>query len=131
MRSSRCVPVAELMTHGRAEFGRYLINGVAATAVHFGILTFNLHVLQFPSAGVANFVAALFGITASFLGNRYFVFRDHSDPLLQQLWRFAILYSGIACMHAGLLFVWTDRMGYDYRIGFVIATGLQLGLSYL
>ena len=123
--------MTEAIWHNRKEFLRYLVNGVAATAVHFGILTFNLEVLKVPSAGIANFVAAIFGITASFIGNRYFVFRMHSDPLLQQVWRFGLLYAGIACLHAALLFAWTDRMGYDYRIGFLIATAVQFTLSYL
>ena len=54
---------------------RYLINGLAATAVHFVVLTFNLKVLGWGSAGIANLVAAVFGITASFLCSRYFFFQ--------------------------------------------------------
>ena len=62
----------------RTELGqvaRYIVNGLFATAVHYGVLTFCLTVLQLPSAGVANLIAAVFGITASFFGSRYFVFR--------------------------------------------------------
>ena len=33
---------------------RYVVNGLVATAVHFAVLTFNLKVLAFASAGLAN-----------------------------------------------------------------------------
>ena len=39
------------------EIVRYVLNGLVATAVHFAVLAFNLHVLVFPSAGLANLVA--------------------------------------------------------------------------
>ena len=53
--------------NGRApELIRYLINGVLATAVHFGILSFNLNIVDFASAGLANLIASLFGIGRPF-----------------------------------------------------------------
>lgn len=115
----------------RYEFLRFLISGVAASIVHFGVLAFEIEVLRVPSAGLANFIAALCGVTASFLGNRYFVFRGTATPLRRVIWRFALLYAAIACLHAGVLYVWTDRLGFDYRIGFVVATGMQVMLTYL
>lgn len=114
----------------RGEMMRFVANGIAATGVHFGVLTLGMEVAKLPSAGLANFLAALFGITASFLGNRYFVFRRHSGTLLQQAWRFAALYAAIALLHAALLLLWTDSWGFDYRAGFVVATALQVALSY-
>ena len=53
---------------------RYLVNGGVATVVHFFILTFNLKVLDWESAGLSNIVAAVCGTIVSFLGNRYYVF---------------------------------------------------------
>jgi putative flippase GtrA len=117
----------------RHEFGqvaRYIVNGLAATAVHFGVLTFCLEVLRLPSAGLANLVAAGFGITTSFLGSRYFVFRRPDEPIGQQAARFGALYAVIAGLHALVLALWTDVLGYDYRWGFLLATGLQVALSY-
>jgi putative flippase GtrA len=114
------------------EFVRFVINGIAATAVHFTVLALCLEVLFLPSAGLANMVGALFGITVSFLGNRYFVFNSfRKGTLLGQFWRFVSLYATIAVMHGLLLYSWTDLAGFDYRIGFLFAIALQVILSYL
>ncbi|MCY7317129.1 MAG: GtrA family protein [Ramlibacter sp.] len=120
-------------TQSRTELGqvaRYIVNGLLATAVHYGVLTFCLAVLKLPSAGVANLIAAVFGITASFFGSRYFVFRRPDEPMRSQAARFALLYGAIALLHALVLALWTDLLGLDYRLGFLLATGLQVTLSY-
>ena len=115
----------------KAELARYVINGLLATAVHYSVLTFNLQILGMASAGVANFIAAAFGITASFLGSRYFVFRKFEDSLGSQMLGFGALYTFIAVLHGFVLWFWSDMMGLDYRLGFLIATVLQVLLSYL
>jgi putative flippase GtrA len=109
---------------------RYLINGLAATVVHFAVLTFNLKVLGWGSAGIANLVAAVFGIAASFLGSRYFVFRGSQEPLFKQVYRFIFLYAAIALLHGALMYVWADRYHLNYIAGFVVATGMQVLCSY-
>ncbi|MDL9999593.1 GtrA family protein [Variovorax sp. J22P240] len=114
-----------------AEIGRFLVNGLAAAAVHYLVLTVNLKLLDIPSAGVANFIAAWFGIMASFLGNRYFVFRRKELPWGRQARRFLALYLPIACLHGLMLFAWTDFFRLNYTAGFLIATTIQTMLSYL
>lgn len=114
-----------------AELARFGINGLIATAIHYAVLTFNIRVLCIPSAGLANFVAAWFGITASFIGSRFFVFPRSEAPLLRQAMRFLALYLSIACLHGLLLFVWTDVFLLNYTAGFALATVLQTMLSYL
>lgn len=109
---------------------RYLINGLAPTAVHFAVLTFNLKVLDWSSAGIANLVAAVFGITASFLGSRYFVFQGSLEPLFKQMYRFIFLYAAIALLHGALMYVWADHYRLNYIAGFVVATGMQVLCSY-
>jgi putative flippase GtrA len=109
---------------------RYLINGLAATAVHFVVLTFNLKVLGWGSAGIANLVAAVFGITASFLGSRYFVFQGAAEPVLNQIYRFIFLYAAIALLHGALMYIWADHYRLNYIAGFVVATGMQVLCSY-
>jgi putative flippase GtrA len=113
------------------ELMRYIINGLVATVVHYGVLSFNLHVLAIPSAGAANLVAAIFGITTSFLGSRYFVFNRIDEAMLPQALKFSGLYGAIAIVHGCVLLVWTDWLGFDYRLGFLIATAFQVSLSYL
>jgi putative flippase GtrA len=112
------------------EIFRYGINGLAATAVHYIVLTFNLKVIELPSAGLANLIAALFGITASFLGSRYFVFPGTGDNIFAQAAKFSVLYGAIAILHGLVLLVWTDWIGNDYRVGFLLATSLQVLGSY-
>ena len=109
---------------------RYIVNGLAATAVHFTVLTFNLKVLGFSSAGLANLVAAVFGITASFAGSRVYVFQGSAQPLLRLVYRFILLYAAIALLHGALLYGWTDVMALNYIAGFGVATVMQVIFSY-
>jgi putative flippase GtrA len=107
-----------------------LANGVVATVVHFACLSLLVQFAALPSVGFANFCAAIVGITASFIGSRYFVFRGHTASLGSQLWRFVAFYTLFALIHGGVLFVWTDLMRLDFRIGFVLATVLQMVMSF-
>ncbi len=75
-------------------------------------------------------VAALFGITASFFGNRYFVFVEHTESITRQATKFGSLYAVIAVLHGVILYIWSDNFGLDYKLGFLLATGLQVILSY-
>ena len=113
------------------ELLRYGINGLIATAVHYGVLSFNLNLIGIPSAGVANLIAACFGICTSFLGNRYFVFQINDSDMLSQALKFSGLYGVIASLHGFILLLWSDWFGLDYRIGFLIATLFQFVLSYI
>jgi putative flippase GtrA len=113
------------------EIARYGINGLAATAVHYGMLTFNLETLEIPSAGLANLIASVFGIAASFLGSRYFVFPATNEPIFRQAFKFSGLYGAITLLHGLMLLFWTDWYGFDYRLGFLIATVIQVSLTYL
>lgn len=113
------------------QFLKYLINGVSATLVHYGVLSFNLNILHFSSAAIANMLAAVFGITASYLGNRFFVFDNKNKQVTQQFIQFLILYAAIALLHGLILWVWTDQMKLHYSIGFLIATVMQFVLSFI
>lgn len=110
---------------------RYLINGIFATIVHYGVFTFNLNVLNFTSAGLANMSAAVVGIGTSFLGSRYYVFCETDKPVTIQAMKFGLLYGALAVLHFLVLLVWTDWLGFDYRLGFLMATGFQVSLSYI
>lgn len=112
------------------QFIRHIVNGLFATAAHFGVLSFNLQVVGMESAGLANMIAALIGAATSFVGSRYFVFRAADGSPLRQALGFATLYAVIAILHGAILYVWTDINGLDYRLGFVLATGVQVFISY-
>jgi putative flippase GtrA len=109
---------------------RYLLNGGVATAVHFGVLTFNLKILHWESAGLSNFVAAIVGTVTSFFGNRYFVFYGSLEPLFKQVYRFALVYLIIAVGHGLILYVWTDIFKLTYVAGFILATIFQVASSF-
>jgi putative flippase GtrA len=109
---------------------RYLINGGVATCVSYATLSGCIHLLRIPSAGISNIIAAVFGITVSFLGSRYFVFPGAAESIWHQLARFWILYAVLALLQGAVLYLWTDLAGLDYRAGFVIGTVLQMICSY-
>ncbi len=101
------------MNQRAQEIIRYGINGIIATFVHYGALTFNLNVLNFPSAAVANMVAAVFGISTSFLGSHYYVFPHTGEAIITQAIKFSGLYGAIAVLHGLVLLIWTDRYFLD------------------
>jgi len=113
------------------QFARFVVNGLAATAVHFGTLTFLVEVVNVGSKGVANSIAAVLGIFASFLGNRFFVFASKTGSLRRELLRFSALYATLALLSGALMALWADVLAFDYRIGFVVISGIQLVLSFL
>ena len=112
---------------------RYVINGLVATGVHFLVLSILMEHAQLPSAGMANLMAAVFGILTSFLGNRYFVFAKEGrlGRLGTQGVRFLASYGVIALVHGSVLTLWSDLAGWDYRLGFLVAMVFQVGLGYL
>lgn len=124
-------PPARTDRPGLGQFGRFVVNGLFAACVHFALLTLNLKVLGMPSAGLANFVAAIGGTTASFFGCRYYVFRAVRQPMLAQAAGFGGVYLLTAIVHGGVLYAWTDLAHLDYRIGFLLATLLAMILTYL
>jgi putative flippase GtrA len=108
----------------------FIINGLAATGVHYGVLVLLVEGLKVGPVGLANGMASVVGISASYLGNRYVVFGSGA-PSSKTLPRFLLLYAAIAAVHAGFLTVWTDLGALRYGIGFIIATAVATGVSYL
>lgn len=113
-----------------AQVFKYIVNGLAATGIHFSVLVFCLEILGWQTAGLANLVASIFGITASFIGSRYFVFSGSSVAARSQVVRFIVLYAMLAGMHGFVMYLWADIAKLNYVFGFVIATGLQVLSSY-
>lgn len=112
------------------EFFRFVINGTFAAVVHFFVLIINIEILNFQSAGLANFIAAIFGISVSFFGNRYFVFRRNDGCLIKQSVEFLILYISVACFHGFSLYLWTDVYKFRYIYGFAIISIFAVLFSY-
>ena len=70
------------------------------------------------------------GITVAIFGARHFVYRRSAEPLLRQWLRFNLLYISAALLHGLVLYLWSDLAGLDYRLGFLLATLLQVVISY-
>ena len=121
----------QLLNYRITELFKYGVNGLIATAIHFGVLSFNLKFIGIPSVGLANLIASCFGISTSFFGNRYFVFKRSESDLASQAIKFSGMYGVIALLHGFILLVWSDWFRLDYRIGFLIATIFQFILSYI
>lgn len=116
--------------HPTSTFARFIANGLAATLVHYVALIVLIEGAGFSSAGLANGIAAVFGISASYIGNRYFVFQSGAT-LMRTLPPFLILYATIALLHAAVLAIWTDYAKLPYTIGFLIGTAGSILISYL
>lgn len=114
----------------KSEILRYFLNGILAASIHFLVLSVGLEIFRFQSAGVANFIAAIFGSTSSFIGARYYVFCKNEQNILRQALSFGMLYLAIALLHGFVMYIWSDLAGLDYRIGFVVATTIQVVLAY-
>jgi len=110
---------------------RYIVNGAVATLVHFASLTFLIGPMNMRPVGFANFLGAVVGSVASFVGNRQFVFRAAGAPMQQQAVHFAALYAALALAHSTLMYFWCDWAGGNYHMGFLAATLLQFVLSYI
>lgn len=109
---------------------RFVINGLVATAVHFAALVVLLEGVGVSSAGLANAVASLFGISASFVGNRHFVFRSATSTR-ESLPKFLLVYGAVAVVHGSGLWLWTDIAGWPYALGFVLTTATAVAVTYL
>lgn len=118
------------MSEHRKHFPRFIVNGVLATLVHFGFLTLFVEINLTASAGVSNACASVFGILASYLGNRYWVFSERRASQ-NSLWKFLVVYSGMVLVHGLVLWLWTDIANLDYRLGFIVATAIHVILTYL
>jgi putative flippase GtrA len=110
---------------------RFIVNGIVATAVNYVVLVACIEGLGWSSAGIASLAASACGISASFLGNRYFVFDGTGSKVVPQAGKFLALYVALALLQSAILMVWTDQLGLSYQSGFVLATAVQFCISYL
>jgi putative flippase GtrA len=107
-----------------AAFGRYLLVGSGATAVHYAVLTALVEMAGAPAAPSAAIGAAC-GALAAYAGNRRFTFLART-PHSQSLPRFmAVAAFGVAA--TGVI-VWsgTEIAGLHYLAAQVVATVVVL-----
>jgi len=109
---------------------RFVLNGLFATAVHFGVLAGLVEGAGMGSAALANTLAAVCGITVSYAGNRSFVLRSRA-PHRRAGVRFLACYAAVVSLHGGAMALWADIGGLDYQIGFLLFTGAAAVLTYV
>jgi putative flippase GtrA len=131
MRTDTGTTRASRASRAGRELIRYVINGLVATFVNWAVMRLCLDVIHLPWAWLAYWIGALVGISVSFLGNRYFVFRRTDGPIAAQAAKFLAVYAAIALLVSGIMAVWSDWWHYDTNVGFVLATGVQVALSYV
>jgi putative flippase GtrA len=107
----------------------FLINGLVATAVNYAMLVILIEYVGLRYTGVAALLSAIVGISASFLGNRFFVFRSKA-PIMMELVRFKIVYAGTAVFQALCMALWSDLLSLNYSLGFGLITAICVFLSY-
>lgn len=81
-------------------------------------------------AGVAALLSAIGGISASFIGNRLFVFRSRAT-IGMELIRLKTVYAGIVLFQAVCMGLWVDLLSLNYSLGFILITAISVFLSYL
>ncbi len=109
---------------------RFVLNGLFATAVHYGALAALIEGAGMTSAALANALAAVCGIAVSYAGNHAFVMRSRA-PHRRAGTRFLACYAAVVSLHGGAMALWADIGGLDYRIGFLLFTGMAAILTYL
>jgi putative flippase GtrA len=109
----------------------FLLNGSFATIIHYSVLNYMVEETQLGSTGVSSLVSSIVASFASFVGNKYIVFRIHYDPAIIQATRFTALYLIMALFHGIFLHTWSDLLGWDYRYGFLLAVIVQIVGGYL
>lgn len=111
--------------------GRFVVTGLLATLVHYLCIVLLVDVASAMSPTAATVIGAMAGIATAYLGNYHFVFRVTDRRHGQYATRFAAVYASVMAIHAGVMFLFTERLGIAYEYGFVVATVLSATTTFL
>ena len=113
------------------QLSRFVINGIFATLVHYVIFVISIEFFYIKFIALANLIGAFFGISCSFIGNKYFVFKNNDFNLKSQLLKFTLTYAFLGFVSSTILFVWSDLFKMNYNYGFIFAAFFQFILSFI
>ncbi len=109
---------------------RFVINGFFATFVHYTVFFVSIEIFKFNYIALANLLGAFFGISCSFVGNKWFVFQNSKVNITWQFSKFLMTYVSLGGFTSIIMFVWSDLSEMNYNYGFCLVTFLQFILSY-
>ncbi len=109
-------------------FARYAGIGALATLAHYAALVVLVEVAGWPPPW-ASAAGAVIGAQVAYVGNRVYTFADRG-PVLASWWRFQGTAVLGALVGMGLVAV-GERIGVHYLAAQVVATALNLALTYL
>lgn len=109
---------------------RFAMNGLVVTAVHYLVMLIAIQILDINMYSLAYAFTFIFGVTASFWGNKYFVFRSNQSQSYQ-FFKFIILYIVLLLSTSITMWAVSDYAGLHYDIGFMVAATLQFIGGYL
>lgn len=108
---------------------RFGLVGLAATAVHFTILTGLVEIGRCPWPAVASVIGSVFGIAISYLGNYRWTFA-RTEPHREFVSRFVFTYLATMAGHAGIMFLLIDGFGFHYPVAFALATSISTATNF-
>ena len=110
-------------------FGRYLVVGAAATAVHYVLLA-ALVELAGSAAAPAAALGAIVGALVAYAGNRHFTFAGR-PPHIRSLPRFLAVAAFGAAANAAIVWTGTEAAGMHYLAAQVVATLFVLWSGFM
>lgn len=111
-------------------FGRYVLVGAAATALHYGVL-WTLVTMMSAGPGFAAAAGAVCGAALAYAGARVIVFRDTCGSHWDAARRFVTVASGSAIVSGGVVSAGTTLTGESVWFWQLLATAVTLVLGFM
>lgn len=109
---------------------RFAIVGLVATAVHFSVIVIVVDLFRVSNATLATFLGTCVGIVISYLGHHRYTFSAVGEHR-QRFVTFVAAYGAVMTLHAGLMYLLTEKFGLSYAIPFVAATGISTLITFV
>ena len=109
---------------------RFVLVGLGATGAHFLVLSAAVHIFQVASLTVATVIGTCVGIVVSYLGHHRFTFAAVGGHV-PRFGMFVIVYGVVMTLHAGLMYVMGDTLGWTYAVPFIIATAFSAAVTFV
>jgi putative flippase GtrA len=118
-----------MTAHVAPAFGRYLLIGLLATAIHYSVLVALVEYAAAAAAPSAAFGAAC-GALAAYAGNRRFTFR-RGVAHGQALPRFLAVAALGAVANGAIVWAGTEVIGMHYLVAQAVATGIVVWSGFV